>query len=163
VPAAVAMAEQRIAKGQGNELMLATVGDFYLHQNREPQKVLDYSSKLLELVNTKPKPDGVSDADWQKNKDYFLGWGQWMTGVVYCTQGKLAEANKVLRAALPLLEGNDERMAGALYNLGMANSQLRNVADASKFFEQCIAIKSPYQPVCTDKLKAIRSTYRVIK
>jgi tetratricopeptide (TPR) repeat protein len=76
LPGAVAVAEQRIAKGQGNELMLATAGDFYLRQNREPQKVLDYSSKLIELVNTKPKPDGVSDADWQKGKDYFLGLAQ---------------------------------------------------------------------------------------
>ena len=162
-PAAVAVAEKLIAKGQGNELMLATAGDFYLHQNREPQKVLDYSSKLIEMVNTKPKPDGVSDADWQKSKDYFLGWGQWMTGAVYCSQGKFGEADKVLRAALPLLEGNDENKAGALFNLGIANSRLKNFADAVKFFEQCIAIKSPYQPTCTDNLKAIRATYRVVK
>jgi tetratricopeptide (TPR) repeat protein len=162
-PTAVAVAEKLIAKGQGNEEMLATAGDFYLRQNREPQKVLDYSSKLLELVNTKAKPDAVSDADWQKWKNHLLGWGQWMTGVVYCTQGKFGEANKVLRAALPLLEGNDEYKAGALFNLGIANSHLKNVADALKFFEQCVAIKSPYQPTCTDNLKAIRSTYRVVK
>ncbi|MGD0772482.1 MAG: tetratricopeptide repeat protein [Candidatus Solibacter sp.] len=162
-PAAVAVAEKRIAQGQGNELMLATAGDFYLRQNREPQKVLDYSSKLLELVNTKPKPEGVSDADWQKSKDYFLASGQWMTGVVYCSQGKFGEADKVLRAALPLLEGNDADKAGALFNLGVANSRLKKLADAIKFFEQCVAIKSPYQATCTDHLKAIRSTYRVVK
>ena len=162
-PGAVAVAEKRIAKGQANELMLATAGDFYLRQNQEPQKVLDYSSKLIELVNTKPKPDGVSDADWRKGKDYFLGLGQWMTGVLYCSQGKFAEADKALRAALPLLEGNDENKAGALFNLGIANSHLKNLADAVKFFEQCIAIKSPYQPTCTDNLKAIRSTHRVVK
>jgi len=162
-PAAVAVAEKRIAKGQGNELMLATAGDFYLHQNREPQKVLDYSSKLLELVNTRPKPEGVSDADWQKSKDYFNGWGQWMTGIVYCSQGKFGEGDKLLRAALPLLEGNDTNKAGALFNLGIANSHLKNLADAVKFYEQCIAIKSPYQPMCTDNLKAIRSTYRVVR
>jgi len=163
MPVAVAVAEKCIAKRQGTEMMLATAGDFYLRQNREPQKVLDYSSKLIELVNSKPKPDGVSDADWQKGRDYLLGWGQWMTGVLYCSQSRFGEANKVLRAALPLLEGNDEQKAGALYNLGIANSHLKNVADAVKFFEQCAAIKSPYQPTCTDNLKAIRSTYRVVK
>ncbi len=163
VPGAVAVAEQRIAKGQANELMLATAGDFYLRQNREPQKVLDYSAKLLELVNTKPKPEGVSDADWQKGKEYFLGLGQFMTGVVYCSQGKYGEADKALRAALPLVEGNDANKAGALYNLGIADSHLKNLADAAKFFEQCVAIKSPYQPTCTDHLKAIRSTYRVVR
>jgi tetratricopeptide (TPR) repeat protein len=163
IPAAVVVAEKLIAKGQGNELMLATAGDFYLRQNREPQKVLDYSSKLIELVNTRLKPDGVSDADWQKSKNYFLGLGQWMVGVVDCSQSKFGEANKVLRAALPLLEGNDDNKAAALFNLGIANSHLRNLADATKFFEQCIAIKSPYQPMCADNLKSIRSTYRVVK
>jgi tetratricopeptide (TPR) repeat protein len=163
LPAAVALAEKRIAKGQANELMLATAGDFYLRQNQEPQKVLDYSSKLIELVNTKPKPDGLSDADWQKGKDYFLGLAQWMTGVVDCSQGKFGEANTALRAALPLVEGNDENKAGALFNLGIANSHLKNLADAVKFFEQCIAIKSPYVAKCTDNLKAIRSTYRVVR
>lgn len=162
-PAAVAVAEKLIAKGQANEEMLATTGDFYLRQNREAQKVLDYSSKLLELVNTKAKPDAVSDADWQKWKNHLLGWGQWMTGVEYCAQSRFDEANKVLRAALPLLEGNDEYKAGALFNLGIANSHLKNLADAAKFFEQCVAIKSPYQPPCADNLKGIRATHRVVK
>ena len=161
--ASVVLAEKLIARGQGNELMLGTVADSYLHQNKEPQKVLDYSSKLIEMVNTKTKPDGVSDADWQKRKDYLLGWGMWMTGAIYGSQGKFAEANKVLRAALPLLEGSDENKAGALYNLGIANTQLRNYGDAIKFYEQCIAIKSPYQPYATEHLKTIRATYRVVK
>jgi hypothetical protein len=69
----------------------------------------------------------------------------------------------VLREALPLLEGNDERKAGALYNLGIDNSHLRNVTDAGKFFEQCAALNSPYQTLCADNFKAIRSTYRVVK
>ena len=162
-PAAVAVAEKLIAKGQGSEEMLATAGDFYLRQNREPQKVLDYSSRLLASVNAKSKPDGVSDADWQKWKNHLLGWGHWMTGVEYCAQGSFGEADKELRAVLPLLEGNDEYQAGALFNLGVANSRLKNLADAVKFFEQCAAIKSPYQPSCTDNLKAIRSRYRVVK
>lgn len=163
IPAAVVVAEKLIAKGQGNELMLATAGDFYLRQNREPQKVVDYSSKLIELVSATSKPDGVSDADWQKTQKYFLGLGQWMMGVVYCSQSKFGEANKVLRTALPLLEGNDETKAGALFNLGIANSHLRNLADAVKYFEECAAIKSPYQPKCTENLKSIRSSYRVVK
>jgi len=69
----------------------------------------------------------------------------------------------VLREALPLLEGNDEYLAGALFNLGVANSRLRNVSDASRFFEQCATLKTPYRAPCADNLKSIRSTYRVVK
>ncbi len=162
-PGAVAVAEKAIAKGQGNEEMLAIAGDYYLRQNKEPQKVLDYSSKLLEMVNARPKPEGASEADWQKWKNNFLGWGQWMTGAVYGSQGKFGEADKMLRAALPLLQGNDEIRAGALYNLGVANQKLGNLADAAKFYQQCIALKSPYQPMATNNLKTIRGGYRVVK
>lgn len=163
LPAAVTLAEKLIAKGRANEEMLATTGDIYLRQKREPQKVLDYSSQLLAMVGSKSKPDGVSDADWQKWKNHFLGWGRWMEGVQYCLQNKYADSNKVLREALPLLEGKDEYKAAALFNLGIANSRLRNVADAGKFYEQCAAISGPYRAMCTDNLKQLRSTHRVVK
>ncbi len=163
LPGAVGLAEKLIPKGQANEEMLATAGDFYLRQNREPQKVLDYASKLLASVNTRQKPEAVGDADWRKWKDHYFGLGQWMEGVIYCVQGKYTDSNQVLRAALPLLEGNDEYKAAALFNLGIANSHLRNVPDAARFFEQCAAIQSAYRPVCTDNLKAFRSRYRVVK
>jgi tetratricopeptide (TPR) repeat protein len=163
LPGAVALAEKLIPKGQANEEMLATTAEYTLRQNKEPQKVLDYSAKLLEMVNTRQKPESASDADWQKWKNHYAGLGQWMTGVVYGVQGKFADSNKVLREALPLLEGKDEYKAAALYNLGVANSRLKNVAEAGKYYEQCAAIAGPYRAMCTDNLKSIRSTYRIVK
>ena len=163
MPAAVGVAEKVIAQGQGTEEMLAAAGDFYLRQNKEPQKVLDYSSKLTDLANTRAKPDGVSDADWQKRKNYFLGYGQWLTGALYSSQGKFSEADKTLKAALPLLEGDDQLKAGALYNIGLANHKLKNVAEALKFYEQCAAIQSPYQAPAAENVKSLRKVYRVVK
>ncbi|MCC7174500.1 MAG: tetratricopeptide repeat protein [Bryobacterales bacterium] len=163
MPAAVAVAEKVIARGQGTEEMLAAAGEFYLRQNKEPEKVLDYSSKLVALTNSRSRPDGVSEADWQKRKDYFLGMGQWMAGVQLSTQGKFGEADKALRAALPLVEGNDQVKAAALYNLGLANQWLKNLADAIKFYEQCTAIDSPFRPLAAGNLKGLKSGYRVIK
>jgi len=163
VPGAVAVAEKAIAKGQGTEEMLAAAGDFYLRQNKEPEKVLDYSSKLIALAGSKPKPDGVSDADWEKRKNAFLGLGQWMTGALYSSQGKNVEADKVLRAALPLLEGDEQTKAGALYNLGLANHRLKKAAEAIKFYELCVAIQSPYQSLAATNLKGLKSAFKVIK
>ncbi len=163
MPAAVGVAEKLIPQGQATEEMLAAAGDFYLRQNKEPQKVLDYSSKLIDMANTRPKPNGVSDADWQKRKSYFLGFGQWLAGALYSSQGKYSEADKTLRAALPLLEGNDEIKAGALYNIGLANHRLKNVGEALKFYEQCAAIQSPYQPLAAENLKSLRAVYRTVK
>jgi len=64
---------------------------------------------------------------------------------------------------LPLLEGNDENKAGTLFNLGLANSRLKNYADAMKFMEQCTTIKSAYQSMCADNLKTIRATHRIVR
>ena len=68
-----------------------------------------------------------------------------------------------MREALPLLEGNDEYKAGALFNLGIANSHLRNMAGLGRFFEQCAAYNGPYRAMCTDNLKKTRSTYQIVK
>jgi tetratricopeptide (TPR) repeat protein len=162
-PAAMVLADKLMAKGQANEEMVATAGDFTLRQNKDPQKVIDYSSKLVEMVNARTKPATVTDADWQKYRTHFLGWGQWMAGVAYGVQGKYAESNKMLRDALPQLEGREEYKAAALYNLGIANSRLKNLADADKYFDQCAAMSSPYEATCKDNLKAIRATHRVVK
>ncbi|HSW49514.1 MAG TPA: tetratricopeptide repeat protein [Bryobacteraceae bacterium] len=160
---AVPVAEKAIAAGQASEEMLATVSDFYLRQNKEPEKVLDYSSKLIEMANTRAKPEGVSDADWQKRKNYFLGAGQWFTGALYVAQSKYAEGEKALQAALPLLEGNDEIRAGALYSLGIANQGLKKYPEAMKYYEQCSAIQGPFQSLAAGVLKTLKAKYRVVK
>jgi tetratricopeptide (TPR) repeat protein len=161
--AASAVAEKAFAKNAASEEMLVFLGDNYLRQNKELDKVLNYSAQLLQLVNSKPKPEGIADADWQKRKNQLQGLGYWMAGTAQSLQGKYAEADKSLRLGLPLVEGNDEVKAGTLFHLGVANYRLKNIADAMKFNQQCIAIKSPYQPLAEKNLKAIKSEYRVVK
>jgi tetratricopeptide (TPR) repeat protein len=163
IAAAVPVAEKAIAAGLASEEMLASASDFHLRQNKEPQKVFDYSSKLMQLAATRPKPDGVSDSDWEKRKNYFLGAAHWFTGALLVSQTKYAEGDKELRAALPLLEGNNEVKAGALYNLGIANQGLKNYPEAMKFYEQCTAIQGPFQPLAASVLKTLKAKYRVVK
>jgi hypothetical protein len=68
-----------------------------------------------------------------------------------------------LSESLPLLESNDEYKAGALFNLGIASSHLRNFANAGAFFQQCTAFTGPYRAERTDNLKKIQSTCRIVK
>ena len=35
--------------------------------------------------------------------------------------------------------------------------------DAIKFYEECVAIQSPYQPLAAGNLKGLKSAYKVIK
>jgi tetratricopeptide (TPR) repeat protein len=160
---ATGVAERAIARDSATEEMLAFVGDVYVRGNREPDKVLAYSTRLVDQVSAKPKPEGVSDADWQKWKTQLLGLGYWMQGAVFSAQNKFAEAEKTLSTALPYLAGNDEVRAAALFHLGVASYKLGKIAEAVKFTEQCIAIKSSYQATAQSNLKAIQAQYRVLK
>lgn len=151
---AVAMGERALERGQMNEDLLLLMADYQMNLppgKKDEEKIIQYSTKLIEYISAKPKPEGVSEADWQKRKDSILGIGNWMAGTTYGSQKKFAQADKSLRTALPLIQDNEQLMAGALFYLGLSNYQMgrgknaRQVADAVKFMQQCAAIKSPYQ------------------
>lgn len=160
---AVAVAEKVLATDQSNEDMLLVVADSYMQKNREPDKVLAYSAKMVELINAKPKPEGVADADWEKRKQLISGLGHLMSGKTYYNQGKFAQADKELRAAVPFLESNAGLKAETLFHLGMSNYKMEKIAEALKYYQQSAAIRSPYQAQAQKNVTAIRAQYRAVK
>lgn len=160
---AVAIAEKVLATDQSNEDMLLVVADSYMQKNREPDKVLAYSAKMIELINGKPKPEGVADADWEKRKQLISGLGHLMSGKIYYNQGKFGQADKELRAALPFLEGNATLKAETLFHLGMSNYKMEKISEALKYYQQTAAIRSPYQAQAQKNVTAIRAQYRAVK
>ncbi len=160
---AVAVAENILEADQSNEDMLLLVADFYLKQNKSPDKVIAYSEKMIELMKTKPQPEGVADADWERKKTLVTGLGYWMSGVTYAAQNKYAQADKQLREALPYIKDNDQLLAVAYFHLGVANYKLEKILDAIKFNQECIKIKSPLQAQAKRNLAAIQAQYRVVR
>jgi hypothetical protein len=85
-----------------------------------------------------------------------------MAGTALSTQGKFAPADKSLRAALPLVKSNDQLLAGALFHLGLSNYQMgkgksaQQIKEARAFFEQCAALKSPFQAPAQKNLAVMR-------
>ena len=164
---AVALAEKILEKDQNSEEMLLAVAQSYMAQKKDPDKVLAYCAKVSELAQSKPKPEGVSDADWEKRKTQLSGRAQWMTGVTYASQSKWAQADQALRAALPAVKDDPRMTAEALFYLGLANFRLgekgddNRILEALRFNEQCAAIASPFQGPARTNIKAIRSKYQV--
>jgi len=164
---AVALAEKILEKDQSSEEMLLAVAESYMTQNKEPDKVFAYCAKVLELVKSKPKPEGVSEADWEKRKTQLSGRADWMTGVTYATQSKWTQADQALRAALPAIKGDQRMAAAALFYLGLANFRLgekgddNRIIEALRFNEQCAAIAGPFQGPARTNIKAIRAKYQV--
>lgn len=163
---AIALAERALTWDPNNEEMLIVAADHYMKKNQS-DKVLTYSTRLVEVMNSKPKPDQVSDADWTKRKNTMVGAGSWMAGMTYAAQNKLADADKSLRLALPLL--TDEQMrAGALYQLGFVNfkigeasNSIPKIQEAYRFSQQSAAIKGPYAASAQKNVVAIKTKYRI--
>ena len=70
---ALALAEKTLETDQTSEDMLAYVANDYVEKKRDPDKVVAYSAKIVELMDTKPKPEGVGDADWAKKEAIAFG------------------------------------------------------------------------------------------
>ena len=160
---ALALAEKTLATDQSNEDMLLVVADNYMQNKKDPDKVHAYSAKIVEVMSAKPKPDGVSDADWQNRKRSVMGIAHYMNGKLYYTQNKFADTDKELRAALPLIEDNAQLKPEVLFYLAMANYKLEKAQEAANFNRECAATKSPFAPTCAKNLTAIRTQYKGLK
>jgi tetratricopeptide (TPR) repeat protein len=157
---AAQVAENIVVKEPDNQDMLLAAADYYMNAKNN-EKALQYSTKLTEVLATKPAPAGIAEADWTKKKNLALGYGYWMQGVIHSTMNKFAPADAALRKALPLLEANRQLIPGALFHLGLANYKMEKIPDALKFFNQCAATPSPFQAQAKKNILAIRREYVV--
>jgi hypothetical protein len=161
---AVASAESQFQKNEWNEDLLLMVTTHYMEKRKENAKIVAYSQKLLELLETKAKPEELSDADWDAKKKVMIGSANWMAGLVSSTMERFAQADKHLRAALPYLK-NSDMLAGAYYHLGYVNYRLAEagerikIHEAIRFTQLCIGINSAVQFQATENLKAMKAEY----
>jgi len=121
-------------------------------QKQQNEKAIVYAQKLIATLGKRTKSDIMPDADWAKKKAAMLGRAHLVAGVILVAQTNYYRADQELRAALPLIKGDDTQTATALFSLGMANYQLGRVGlnkgqvlQGAKFSQQCAAIKSQYQ------------------
>ncbi len=153
---------EKMAESSGASVdVLLVAADFSLQKKNEPDKVLAYSSRIVEALNA--KPDSVGETEWAKKRESTLALVSWMQGVVYSLQGKWFEADKSLRGALPGLLDQQVR-ASSLYYLGLVDYQIAKIGgrdkawmqEALRFSEQSAAIESPLQAQAEKTVRMIR-------
>jgi hypothetical protein len=160
---AAALAEQAVTGGQGNEDMLLVLANQYLEQKKEPEKVHTYSANIVQQMGQKPKPDGMSDADWTARKNLYTGLAHYLSGKLYHNENKFAQADVELRAALPLVEGNPAVKPEVLYMLALSDFKLEKLQEAANYFRACAALKSPFQQMAATNLARMKTQYTGIK
>ena len=154
---ALALAEKTLETDQTSEDMLAFVANDYVDKKRDPEKVIAYSARIVELMGTKPKPEGVSEDEWAKKKKSLSGLAHFWSGSTSFNLKKFSAADKELRAAIPLVEGNDQLKATTLFFAGLANYNMKNLPDALRFNQECAAIKSQFQAKAAENARVLRS------
>jgi len=110
-----------------------------------------YANRLVAAATKQTKPpEGVAAADWEKKRTAALGEGYYVSGVDSFAKSQWVAADKSLRAALPLIKGNDAWTSEALFDLGVANYQYgkmtlnkARILEGAKFSDQCAAMPGP--------------------
>jgi hypothetical protein len=119
-----------------------------------------FAGRLVAVMSKKAKPEGVSDADWAKKKDAYLGVGYFYGGAGACGRQAWAECERDMKAAEPLMKGGE--LGSTYFYLGLANYQLGTITQdrtrlqtALKYSQQAAAIPGPNQAQASNNVAAM--------
>jgi len=154
-PKMIETANSGLAKDPDNIGMLLLLADDYSEKGEQLDKAEAYAKKAASLCDTAKKPEGVSDADWQKQINLQKGLAFSALGQIDL-QKKLnpAAVDSLIKAA-PLLKPNAGVYARNQYRLGFAYLNLKNTAGAKQAFTDAASVDSPYKGPAQDKLKGL--------
>ena len=163
---ATAVAEKVLEKDPSNDDMMLLVADNSLSA-KSYEKAGTFAAKAIAALKSATAPQGADAAAWQKSHDAKLGRAYFIAGSAANESKKFADADKSFRAALPLLQGNNEMLAPAYFYLGFINHEMSKaqklpasrtlLADAKKFTGACAAIAGPYQETCKKNLAGMQA------
>jgi hypothetical protein len=164
-----AIAEQALKNFPENEDLLVVLADNAMNR-KQTDRALQYAERVISVLGKHRKPEGMPAADWERKRTLAIGRTRWIAGICHAEKAQHFEADKDLRAALPLIAGNDAMMASALFYLGLANYQLGatmrekpRILEAAKFSEQAAAIKGPLSQQAWRNAQAMRAEAQKMK
>lgn len=160
---AVALAERVLATDQTDEDMLIVVADDYAAKKKEPEKVHEYTAQAVAVMAAKPAPATLGEAGWTARKNGLTSIAHYLSGSLYYTEKKFPDADRELRAALPLLETNAAMKPEVLFMLADANYNMQKPREAADFYRACAAIPGPMQAQAAKNLQAIKAKYPKIQ
>jgi len=143
-----------LAKDPNNLGMLLLLSDYYCDKPDQLAKADTYAKKAISLLDTVPKPEGVTDEQWTRQKNLQKGVALSSLGQVNIEKKDNAQAVENLKAAAPLLKPDDGSYGRNQYRLGFALLNLKRTAEAKEAFTQAASVNGPYKSLAQDKLRA---------
>jgi len=129
---------------------------------KSPDRAFTYSTRLINLMKSKAKPEGIADSDWQSKKATYLGRGYYFAGVAGCGRQIWKDCDSNLKAAVPLV-GKEPALAGptyfylglANYNIGKITTDRTKIQEALKYSQQSAAIPGAMQAAAQRNVTAM--------
>ena len=142
--------------------MFAVMADGALAR-KQFDRAATYGTRLATVMATHPRPEGTPVGDWEARRSQMVGRGNWIAGISYVSLNRFAQADKCLRAALPLIKNDNGLMPAAVFNLGVANYNLARAThdkvmmkQALGFFEQAYQLGGQYGPLAGQNIVAVK-------
>jgi tetratricopeptide (TPR) repeat protein len=152
------VANSTLDKYPNNIGMLILLADDYSEKAEQLDKAETYAKRAILLCDSAKKPEGVSDADWQKQSTLQKGLAMSALGQVNIERKDNLSAVKNLTAAGPLLKSNAGAYARNQYRLGFAYLNLRKLPEAKQALTEAASLETPYKGPAQQKLKDLANS-----
>lgn len=116
--------------------------------DRRLTKAENYEKHAIELLTTMPKPDNITDEQFNKAKTASLAQAHSGLGLVYFRQQQFDKAVTEMQQAVKLDTTPD---SVDLYILGVSLSQLKRYPEAADAFKQCSSTPGAVQDRCKQR------------
>ncbi|HKE23084.1 MAG TPA: hypothetical protein VKB88_12035 [Bryobacteraceae bacterium] len=145
----VPLAERAVANFPQNPDLLLVLAESAMG-HKQNDRALGYANRLVAAAGKRARPEAVPAADWERSRTTWLGHGYWIAGALSAEKQLYAAGDKNLRAALPLIKGDDYRTGVALFYLGVVNYQVgkatldkKKILEAAQFSDEAAKINTP--------------------
>jgi hypothetical protein len=157
----LAAAQKLLTANPNNEEALEVLALGY--SSSSPDRAGGYATRLITVMKSKAKPEGVSDADWEKQKSAKLGNGYYVAGASACTKSSWVDCDRNLKSAVPYVSRDQRTLGITYYYLGLADYQIGKVTsdrsklvEGQKYSEQSAAIAGPMQQQAYKNAQAMK-------
>ena len=144
-----------LAKDPSDVGMLLLLSDHYGEKGEQLDKAETYAKKAISSLESAKKPEGVTDEQWTQQKSLQKGLALSSLGQINIEKKDNAQAVENLKAAAPLVKGDDGSYARNQYRLGFALLNLKRNTEAKEAFTQAASVNSPYKALAQEKLKGL--------
>jgi len=142
-----------LAKDPNNIGMLLLLSDHYGEKGEQLEKAEAYAKKVIAVLGTATKPEGVTDEQWQQQVTLEKGLALSSLGQVNIQKKDNASAAENFKTAAPLLKADENSYGKNQYRLGFALLNLKRNAEAKEAFTQSASVNSAYKALAQAKLK----------